>query len=152
MTILHLCTNIGFYNNVCIVFSIQEVTVKANKNVLKRNATQYLAIFTLPIDPKIGLDKAKTKYKSLMRSNKAIFSITPLTKHHIPEAETFQLLKGQEETVKSEKVEHRLPILHLKSKIKMGGMIDDIDIPRDNVPGNYKSPFVFGTVIFKIFI
>merc|ERR1719203_2385586 len=65
----------------------------------------------------------------------AIFSITPLTKHHIPEAETFQLLKGQEETVKSEKVEHRLPILHLKSKIKMGGMIDDIDIPRDNVPG-----------------
>ena len=111
--------------------------MKANKNVLKRNATQYLAIFTLPIDPKIGLDKAKTKYKSLMRSNKAIFSITPLTKHHIPEAETFQLLKGQEETIKSEKVEHRLPILHLKSKIKMGGMIDDIDIPKDNVPGNF---------------
>ena len=130
--LVHKCIFLKYF---CIVY--QEVTVKANKNVLKRNATQFLAIFTLPINPKIGLDKAKTKYKSLMRSNKAIFSITPLTKHHIPEAETFQLLIGQEEAVKSEKVEHRLPILHLKSKIKMGGMIDDIDIPKDNVPGTY---------------
>ena len=85
--------------------------MKANKNVLKRNATQFLAIFTLPIDPKIGLDKAKTKYKSLMRSNKAIFSITPLTKHHIPEAETFQLLKGIHFTVSMIFVEHNFPLI-----------------------------------------
>ena len=107
--------------------------MKANRNALKRNATQFLAIFTLPIDPKVGLDKAKTKYSSLIRSNKAVFSITPLTKHHVPEAETFQLLET-EENVKP-KATNRAPILHLKSKIKMGGMTDDIEIPRDNVPG-----------------
>jgi len=52
----------------------QEITVKANKNALKRNATQYLAIFSLPIDPKSSIEKAKTKYSSWIRSKKGTFS------------------------------------------------------------------------------
>ena len=119
---------------------MQEITVKANKNALKRNATQYLAIFSLPIDPKSSIEKAKTKYSSWIRSKKGTFSIISLTKYHIPEAETFQLLGQEEDSEKSTKKEkseknNRAPILHLKSKIKMGVMTDSIDIPRDNIPG-----------------
>ena len=114
--------------------------MKANKNALKRNATQFLAIFSLPIDPKSSIEKAKTKYTSWIRSTKSTFSLISLTKYHVPEAETFQLLGQQENSekpTKNEKSEknNRVPVLHLKSKIKMGVMTDSVDIARDNIPG-----------------
>ena len=120
--------------------------MKANQKALKRNSTQFLAVFTLPIDPKSDIKDAKTKYSSWIRSTKATFSVLSLTKYHIPEAETFQLLGQEAETtekVNDEKrsAEKRLPILHLKSKIKMSVMTDNILIPKDNIPGNILNIF-----------
>lgn len=73
----------------------EELKMKLSSKVLTKNATQFLALFTLPIDPKAGLDKAKIKWNQWIRSEKAIFTIIPLTKIHVPEAETFQLLGKQ---------------------------------------------------------
>ena len=79
----------------------EEIKIKLDKNVLKKNQTQFLALFTTPIDPKNGLEKAKIKWTTWIRSEKAVFTMIPLTQYHIPEAETFQLLGSEEENAQN---------------------------------------------------
>ena len=118
-----------------------EIVTKLSKNVMEKNATQYLALFTLPVDEKQDLEKAKTKWSSWIRSDKAVFTIITLTKSHVPDAETFQLLSQDEESEskRSEKVvktdEKRFPVPHLRSKIKLSVMTDDINLPTRDIPG-----------------
>ena len=74
----------------------EQVKLKLNPNVLKKNITQFLALSTFPVNPKVTIDKASIKWSNWIRDDKATFSILPLTKYHIPEAETFQLLGSEE--------------------------------------------------------
>lgn len=64
------------------------------KKVREQNGTLYMAIFSIPLekDPKKSTVDVKTKWPELMRHPKMTYSLVPLTQHHIPEAETFNLL------------------------------------------------------------
>ena len=50
-----------------------------------------MAIFSIPLDKKSTVD-VKSKWTELMRHPKMTYSLVPLTQHHVPEAETFNLL------------------------------------------------------------
>jgi hypothetical protein len=118
----------------------EEVTLKLPDIVTKKNGTQYLCLFSLPVDPKAGLDKAKIKWSTWIRHEKSTFSIIALTKHHIPEAETFQLLGDEEESSASKVIsstdnkQPRIPVVHIRSKIKVSIMTEDIGLPRNELP------------------
>ena len=119
---------------------VEEVKLKLSPNVLKKNTTQYLALFTLPVDPKEALDNVKTKWSAWIRSEKATFTMMTLTKSHVPEAETFQLLSDDGEQKEAEKVSSssssRVASPHLRSKIKISVMTDKVDMPQaaDQIP------------------
>ena len=50
-----------------------------------------MAIFSIPLDKKSTVD-VKSKWTELMRHPKMTYSLVPLTQHHVPEAETFNLM------------------------------------------------------------
>ena len=108
-----------------------EINLKLSPKVVKKNATQYLAMFSLPIDDK--LENVQKKWSTMIRSEKAVFTLMTVTKYHVPEAETFQLLGGEEE--KSDVKVTRDPVVHLRSKIKVSVMTDDISLPSVGIPG-----------------
>ena len=82
------------------------------------------------------MENIKKKWMTWIRSDKAIFTLMTLTKYHVPEAETFQLLGGNDEEPKSDLKVSRDPVVHLRSIIKVSVMAEDVDIPSTKgIPG-----------------
>ena len=117
----------------------QEIRMRLSPKVVKKNATQYLAMFSLPVQDK--LDNAKKKWPSWIRSEKAVFTLMTLTSWKVPEAETFNLLGGKDDDNDDDKADQssssssstdkvvRHPVAHMRSVIKINVMTDDVDIP-----------------------
>ena len=104
----------------------QEIQLKLSPKVMKKNATQFLAMFSLPIQDK--LENAPKKWPAWIRSEEAVFTLMTLTKFHVPDAETFQLLGGETQAQESNPVV-RHPVAHMRSVIKINVMTDDVNIP-----------------------
>ena len=115
---------------------VKKIEMKLSSSVTKKNGTQFLALSAIPLDSKVTLDKASTKWNAWIRDDRATFSIIPLTKYHVPEAETFQLLGSEDEEKAAEKkkmppVTSRKPVVHLRSKIQFSIMTDSVDLPKE---------------------
>jgi hypothetical protein len=63
------------------------------RKVRELNGSLYLAVFSIPLDkdPKKSVD-VKAKWTELIRHPMMTYSLVPLTRYHVPEAETFNLL------------------------------------------------------------
>ena len=115
----------------------QEIRMKLSPKVTKKNATQYLAMFSLPVQDK--LDNAEKKWPTWIRSEKAVYTLMTLTRMHVPEAETFQLIGGKDDkdddpsgsssSLSSTDKVVRHPVAHMRSVIKINVMTDNVDIP-----------------------
>jgi len=115
----------------------QSVKVKLPKSVTK-NGTLYLSVFAC--QPALG-DKQDmtddTWWHQVINRPQTSYTLTRLTQHHIPEAETFNLLGGeqtQEEKPKAS-VDRTRPTTHLRSKMIISLMTDQVKMSLKQVPG-----------------
>jgi len=115
----------------------QSVKVKLPKSVTK-NGTLYLSVFAC--QPALG-DKQDmtddTWWHQVINRPQTSYTLTRLTQHHIPEAETFNLLgveQTQEEKPKAS-VDRTRPTTHLRSKMIISLMTDQVKMSLKQVPG-----------------
>lgn len=113
----------------------QEVSLKLPKSVTN-NGSLYLSVFA--IHPGLGDDvdmKDETWWHRVINKPHTSYVLTKLTQYHIPEAETFNLLgeEKQEEKPKVAKDRSR-PVTHLRSKIILSVMTDQVSMSVKQVP------------------
>lgn len=119
--------------------------ISLSNRVTKRNGTVYLAVFSVPIlDSKNTPGDVEKNWKHLISNADTTYTMVKLTQHHVPEAQSFNLLgtdhekidANQNETVKSTLEESDgIPVVHIKSKIKVCVMTDHVKIPKNEIPG-----------------
>jgi len=110
---------------------LETTKVKLPKSVVN-NGSMFLCAFCVP---KLkGVDKSKSKWwQSAISDPSASYTLTRLTQYTIPEAETFNLL-GEES--KPEKIQDRSrPVTHLRSRIVLSVMSDQVRMSMQQVPG-----------------
>lgn len=114
----------------------QTVKVALPRSVTK-NGTLYLSVFAC--HPGLGdkLDMTDdTWWHGVINRPHTSYTLTRLTQHHIPEAETFNLLGGEEPQEKSKaSVDRSRPVTHLRSKLIVSLMTDQVDMSLKQVPG-----------------
>lgn len=117
-------------------------SVKFPRSVLN-NGTMYLAVFAVPkVDASV--DKSKSDWwRESISGPRTSYSLTRLTEYSIPVAETFNLLGGEtEEEVKaaekmaknSKAVDRSRPATHLRSKVILSVMTDQVTMSMQQVP------------------
>jgi len=116
-------------------------SVKLPKSVVK-NGTMYLAVFAVP-KVSTAVDKSKEEWwRDAISGPRTSYSLTRLTEYSIPEAETFNLLGGEtpeaaadEKTAKKAKsVDRSRPVTHLRSKVILTVMTDQVTMSMHQVP------------------
>ena len=114
----------------------QTVKVALPRSVTK-NGTLYLSVFAC--HPGLGdkLDmKDDTWWHGVINRPQTSYTLTRLTQHHIPEAETFNLLGGEDPQEKPKaSVDRSRPVTHLRSKLIVSLMTDQVDMSLKQVPG-----------------
>ncbi len=108
---------------------------------VRNNGTMYVAVFSVPFRES---DNPKSNWLSMIGDPEATYSLLPLTQHHVPEAETFNLLGeekgagGEEEARKAKKREQnrreQKPVTHLRSKMTVSMMTDPVRMPTSEIP------------------
>ncbi len=102
----------------------------------------YLAVFSVPL--REG-DSPGESWQDMIWDPQATFSMVAFTQHHVPEAETFNLLGdskgGKEEEEEAKKAQKReadrrgqKPVTHLRSKMTVSMMTDEVRMPVKEVP------------------
>ena len=91
---------------------------------VRKNGTLYVAVFTTPATKTL---KAKRDWLKMISGPSTTFNMAPLTQFHVPEAETFNLLGGEKVEVTSESTTS--PVTHIRSKLIVSLMTDDIALP-----------------------
>ena len=117
----------------------QVVKVKLPKSVTK-NGTFYLSVFAC--HPGLG-DKVNmtddTWWHQVINKPQTSYTLTRLTQYQIPVAETFNLLGGSEDKPAPEKpkasVDRSRPVTHLRSKMIISLMTDQVEMSLKQVPG-----------------
>lgn len=119
--------------------------ISLSSKVTKRNGTIYLAVFSVPmINPKSPQDDVANSWKKMVSHADTTYSMVKLTQYHVPEAETFNLLgavdgntnsKENESISQPSKEGDGVPVVHIKSKIKVCIMTDHVKIPKNEIPG-----------------
>ena len=109
------------------------VNVKFPKSVIN-NGTMYMCIFAVP---KLGkVDKSKSDWWEKEIYNPATsFTQTRLTQYSIPVAETFNLLGEENKKEDSKPTDRSRPVSHLRSKIVITVMSDQVVMGPGQVPG-----------------
>ena len=107
--------------------------LKLPKTVLN-NGTLYLCIFSVP---KLkNVDKSKPNWwESVISNPETSYTLTRLTQHAIPQAETFNLLGEEKEKAKTDHADRSIPVNHLRSKIVLSVMTDQVSMSPKQVPG-----------------
>jgi len=114
----------------------QTVKVTLPRSVTK-NGTLYMSVFAL--HPGLGdkLDMTgDTWWHGVINRPQTSYTLTRLTQHHIPEAETFNLLGGENSEEKPKaSVDRSRPVTHLRSKLIVSLMTDQVKMSLKQVPG-----------------
>ena len=107
--------------------------LKLPKTVLN-NGTLYLCIFSVP---KLkNVDRSKPNWwESVISNPETSYTLTRLTQHSIPQAETFNLLGEEKEKAKTDHADRSIPVNHLRSKIVLSVMTDQVSMSPKQVPG-----------------
>jgi CRISPR/Cas system CMR-associated protein Cmr5 small subunit len=106
--------------------------IKFPKSVIK-NGTMYMAVFAVPKLGKVDKTKADWWEKEIYNP-KTSYTQTRLTQHSIPEAETFNLL-GEETKKEDKPLDRSRPVSHLRSKMVITVMSDQVVMGPGQVPG-----------------
>lgn len=133
-------TNTGLETNL----GLNLFKINLSKKVTKKNGTMYLAVFSVPITDDIISEDVVNNWKKLIAHADTTYTMVKLTQHHIPEAKTFNLL-GADGDMNDSGVNRSLnqpdtkddgiPVVHIKSKIKVCIMTDHVKIPKNDIPG-----------------
>ena len=97
-----------------------------------RNGSLYLSVFALPPLGEVKM-AGQGWWQQAIGHPHASYVLTSLTQHQVPEAETFNLLDDGEE--KKEKVDRSRPVTHLRSKLILSSMTDQVTMEPRQVPG-----------------
>ncbi|XP_037803997.1 uncharacterized protein LOC119598425 [Penaeus monodon] len=94
---------------------------------VRNNGSLYLHIFlTSPsVDPE--------DWGSVVKDDLAVYAMAHLTRYHIPEAATINLLGGEEKKQKSQSGRKR-PVTHFQSLVVFNILTDPVSLPRNAVP------------------
>jgi len=105
--------------------------VKIPKSVSK-NGTMFFSVFAVP---KLGqVDTSSDDWwQKAVNHPESSYVMTRLTQYSIPEAETFQLLGGEGKV--GEARDRSRPVTHLRSKLILSVMNDQVTMPMKEVPG-----------------
>jgi len=111
--------------------------VKLPKSVTN-NGTMYLSVFAcLPaLGDKVDMSE-DTWWHDVINKPQTSYVLTKLTQFHIPEAETFNLL-GDEKTEEEKpkvSVDRSRPVTHLRSRVILSVMTDQVRMSVREVPG-----------------
>ena len=106
--------------------------IKLPKTVLN-NGTLYLCIFCVPKLDKVDKTKSNWWEKEISKPETS-YTLTRLTQHSIPQAETFNLLGDEDKPIKQQ-VDRSRPVNHLRSRIVLSVMTDQVSMPPKQVPG-----------------
>jgi len=113
----------------------RQIAVKLPKSVT-RNGSLYLSVFALP---PLGEGVRMTNdgwWQSALSHPHASYILTSLTQHAIPEAETFNLLNDEkEEKVKKKVVDRSSAVTHIRSRVMVTAMTDQVEMEGRQVPG-----------------
>ena len=113
----------------------QEVKLKLPKSVTN-NGSLYLSVFACY--PALG-DKVDMKgdawWHSVINKPQTSYVLTRLTQYHIPEAETFNLLGDEAEEKPKVAKDRTRPVTHLRGKIILSVMTDQVSMSVRQVPG-----------------
>ena len=114
------------------------VNIKFPKSVTK-NGSLYLSVFALPALGEVRMS-GNGWWQNAISHPHASYSLTPLTQYAVPEAETFNLLGDQKEGDKSEgkekkKVDRSNAVTHLRSRILLSTMTEQVTMEPRQVPG-----------------
>ena len=105
--------------------------VKLPKTVVN-NGTMYLCIFTVPRLKNVDKSK-KNWWEQEIYNPETSYMLTPLTQYSIPVAETFNLLG--EESKPEKTVDRSRTVTHLRSKMVISIMSDQVSMAPRDVPG-----------------
>ncbi len=102
----------------------------------KKNGTMYLAVFSAPFREKQNPEKDWLK---IIEGKDVTYTLVPLTQHHVPEAETFNLLGSSDDKASDKKTENarrsEKPVTHVRSKLTVSMMADPVNMPTNEIPG-----------------
>merc|ERR1719339_913045 len=115
------------------------VNIKFPKSVTK-NGSLYLSVFALPALGEVRMS-GNGWWQNAISHPHASYSLTSLTQYAVPEAETFNLLGDQKERDSSgggkekKKVDRSNPVTHLRSRILLSTMTEQVTMEPRQVPG-----------------
>jgi len=115
------------------------VNIKFPKSVTK-NGSLYLSVFALPALGEVRMS-GNGWWQNAISHPHASYSLTSLTQYAVPEAETFNLLGDQKEGDGSnggkekKKVDRSNPVTHLRSRILLSTMTEQVTMEPRQVPG-----------------
>jgi len=109
-----------------------KIEVRLPRSVVK-NGSLYLAIFAVPgVGEKVDTE-SEGWWQGVINHPHTSYSLTRFTQYQIPEAETFNLL-GEEE--KDRQIKDRTkPVTHLRSRIVLSVMTDQLTMETKQIPG-----------------
>ncbi len=105
---------------------------------VKKNGTMYLCAFATPLDRE---QDPRKDWLAMITHPETSYTLIPLTQHYPKATETFNLL-GKEEKEKSKKPKENkeddgVPVTHLRSKVTLSLMSDDVKMPTKNIPPEF---------------
>lgn len=113
----------------------EEVTKSLSVSLPKavtRNGSLYLSVFALPPLGEVRMSGAGW-WQSHISHPHASYSLIPLTQHAVPEAATFNLL--DDGTKEKKEVDRSSAVTHLRSKLVISTMTDQVVMEPQQVPG-----------------
>jgi len=118
----------------------RSININLPKSVTK-NGSLYLSVFALPALGEVRMS-GNSWWQSAISHPHASYSLTALTKYAVPEAETFNLLgEGEEgktsvkEKEKKKAVDRSKAVTHLRSRILLSTMTEQVSMEPRQVPG-----------------
>lgn len=108
------------------------VTVSLPKSVT-RNGSLYLSVFAVPPLGE-GVRMGHGWWHGAINHPHVSYTLTKLTQFAIPEAETFNLLNDGAEK-KEKPVDRRNPVTHIRSRVLVSSMTDQVTMEGRQVPG-----------------
>jgi hypothetical protein len=111
----------------------RKLTLKLPKSVT-RNGSLYLSMFAVPpLGESVSMGR-EGWWQGAIGHPHASYVLTSLTQHAIPEAATFNLL-GEEADTSKKPVDRSSPVTHLRSRLLLSAMTDQVTMEGRQVPG-----------------
>ena len=110
-----------------------KLKVRIPKSVT-RNGTMFLGVFSLPKLTNVDTN-VDGWWRTELNHPHSSYIMTRLTEFAIPEAETFQLLGAENEGPKKAARDRSHPVTHLRSRLVLSVMTDQVRMSPRDVPG-----------------